>query len=804
MARPGGSAARGEAIVIGGWISDVTSAWRSLWRAPLWAALAIMAMALGIAANASTSAVAYGVLVRPLPYAEPDRLVLISAVDTASGDDEDLGYAEVRAWIERLQTTESAAAYASEELTVRGAGEPITVRAALVTGPFLRVLGAPASAGRMDADAESAVVDVDLARRFGEPAAAIGRAVAAGPRALTIAGVMCDSCAFPAERTGLWMSAEGMPGISLFGSSDSRHFHIVARLAPGVTLSQARADADRVAHETDAPFHHPPGRRRGTVTPLTETLVAPARPALRIFFAAGLFVLLIACANVATIVAARAAGRHREFAVRVALGAGRWRLLRALAAEAGLIAAAGAGGGLALAYVAVRAFAAAPAMSLPRRGAMAVDAHVVAWSIALAATATFVCALLPAAGVWRDRLGLLRAAQSTASASARRVRDALIVLQLALAVVLLVGAALLGRTVLALSRTDIGIDPGGTVAVTLMLGERMHFDAGARAPFIREALRRLRALPTVRAAGFGASLPPRSSLVRMSFSTERNQEPLLCELVPVSAGYLEAIGARLTRGRTFTDADLDGHAAVMVVSETIVRRKFPDRDPLGQTLFPLPRSKVFPAIVGVVEDVKYSGIDAPARAAVYVPWPSLPSSILNLVVKATGEPRALAMSVRRVLRDLDPALPVGEIRPMTDVIANAFADRRLRAAVAGGFALLAILLALAGLVGSLGRLVIERRRELAIRTALGSSPERTIRLVLAHGATLIAIGIVVGVAAATAATRALAHMLYGVGPYDVRTFVVVAAAVAALSLLASYVPARRATRIDPLALLRAE
>ncbi len=790
--------------MIDGLIADLRAASRSLWSARSSTAVAIAVMALGIAANASTSAVAYGVLMRPLPYAHADRLVLISAENVESGEEQDLGYAETRAWLERLRTVESAAGYASEVVTVRGAGEPVSMRAALVTGPFLDVLGPPMAAGRAAMDDGSAVISLDAAQRLGGPAASVGRGVTAGPRSLTVTGVTCAACAFPSEETRLWMTAEGMPGIAVFGTADKRHFQIVARLAPGVTPAQARADADRVARETDAPFQHSPGRRRGAVTLLSEKLVAPSRPALRIFFAAGLFVLLIACANVATIMAARAAARHREFAVRVALGAGRWRLLRALAVEAGLISLAGALAGLALAHASVRAFASTPAMALPRRGEMAVDVHVIVWSMAIAAAATMACALMPAAHVWRDRVGFLRATPAGASPRSRRVRDSLIVLQLALAVVLLVGAALLGRTVVALSRTDLGIDPRGAVAVTLMLTERTRFDAVERQPFLREALRRIEGLPGVQSAGFGGSLPPRSSILSLGFSTSRGGPMLMCTLVPVSSGYLEAIGARLMSGRTFARADLDGGAPVMVISEAVARRAFPDRSPVGRTLFPLPGSKVSPTIIGVVGDVKYTGIDAPAGGAVYVRWVDLPSSIMNLVVRGAGDPRGLGVSVRRVIRELDPALAVPEIHPLMTAVSNASADWRLRAAVAGGFALLAILLALAGLAGSLGRLVIERRRELAIRTALGSSPRQTTQLIVRHGATLIVLGVGLGTAAAAAAARTLARLLYGVSPSDPRTFALVAAAAAATALVACYLPARRAARIDPLVLLRAE
>lgn len=787
--------------------SDLTGAWRAIRRAPISSAAAVVTIALGIAANVAVSAVAYGVLLRPLPYRDAGRLVLITTRNERDGGQQEFRFAEARAWTERLRTVSAAAAYnLGDDATVRGAGDPIVVRRSQVIGPFFTVLGTPSQAGQPRADEPGAVVvSAGLADHLrGVGADVPGAALTVGAQAVTVAGEMPEAFDFPTRDVALWTAAEAVPALSAFGIADNRSFTILARMADGVSIEQVRADAERLVHETDAEFGHT-GReqRRAHVERLEDRLLASSRAPLDVFVAGGLLVLLIACANVATMLVGRAVARDREYAVRIALGAGRGRLLRSFVAESAIIAAAGAAAGIWVADLAVAAVRSELVSLLPHAARLGVGGPVAFWSVALAMAVAIVCGVAPATTVWRGRIQPLRGITVAGSRGARRLRAALVVVQFALALALVTGASLLGRTFLRLTRTDLGIDPAGSVAVRLMLTESTRFDAGSRAPFINELLRRVRSLPNVRAAGMGGGLPPSYGHIVIGFSSDRGGPMFFMNLMPTTPGYLEAIGARLQRGRMLETADFGTDHHVTVLSTSTARRFFAGRDPIGQPLpFAVPGSKVRPIVVGIVEDVKYGGLDRASSALMFVPWTDFPSGSMFLAAKGIGDPTALAASVRRVIRDLDPGLPVPNVDPLISTIADTLRERRLRALVAVGFAVVAIVVALLGLAGALARAVVERRRELGIRIALGSTPRRTMGLVFREAALLILAGVAAGIPIAALAARALSHMLYGITATDPVTLVLAPMSLAVAALAAGYVPARRASEIDPMALLR--
>jgi predicted permease len=574
-------------------------------------------------------------------------------------------------------------------------------------------------------------------------------------------------------------------------------------MADGVSIAQVRADAERVVHETDAEFGHTGERRRANVVPLQDRLLASSRAPLDVFVAGGLLVLFIACANVATLLVGRAVARDREFAVRIALGAGRGRLLRGFIAESAMIAGVGAAGGMWLAEVAVAGVRSELAALLPHAADLGVGVPVAFWSVGVAMTVAIVCGAAPATTVWRGRVQPLRGLTVAGSRGARRLRGVLVVVQVALALALVIGASLLGRTFLQLTRTDLGIDPAGSVAVRLMFTASTRFDAASRAPLIEELLRRIRGLPNIRAAGMGGGLPPSYSIMMVGLSSDRGGPMFMMNLMPTTPGYLEAIGARLQRGRMLTAADLGSDRHAVVLSTSTARRFFADRDPIGEPMpFAIPGSQLKPIVVGIVEDVKFGGLDRAKSALMFVPWTDFPSGTMYVAAKGRGDPTALAASVGRVIRDLDPGLPVPDVKPLTSTIADTLVERRLRALVAIGFAVVAVAVALLGLAGALTRAVVERRRELGIRIALGSTPRRTTWLVLREAALLIAAGLAAGLPIAALAARALSHMLYGIKPTDAVTLVLTPTSLALAALMASYVPAHRASEIDPMALLR--
>jgi putative ABC transport system permease protein len=381
-------------------------------------------------------------------------------------------------------------------------------------------------------------------------------------------------------------------------------------------------------------------------------------------------------------------------------------------------------------------------------------------------------------------------------------------MQVTLATVLLVSAGLLIRTVAHLAHTETGIEPRHALAMRLMLTETTRFDADARGPLVRAMLDRVRALPGVTSAGIGSNLPPGRSQIQLGVSLVDRNKPvvnLMASLASVTAGYLDAIGARTVAGRRFEDGDLTRGDHVAILSATAARVLFPDRDPMGVQLpFALPGTKIKSRVIGIVGDVRYEGLETSNVAAIYVPWSDLPVGMTYLVVRTDRDPLATAPAIVRTLRTLDPGLPVPSPHPLTAEIADLLAQRRMRAILGGGFAAAALLVALVGLAGMLARLVAERRREIAIRAALGATPRDATRLVVRDGVVLATMGVIVGLAGSFAAARGLSQLLYGVTAYDGITYLVVASGLLILAVFACYVPARRAAQVEPLELLRAE
>ena len=766
-----------------------------------WSVLAaVFAAALGAGLNTAVFAVAYGVLLRPLPYVDAGRLAIV---------DIDAPLSRAVEWQRHLNVFERTSAYARDRFTVRGAGEPRLAGVALVDDEFFDTLGGGATAGvpfRHGGPVEVAAVSDRFARETGAAAASIlGRALTIGGTTVAVVAVMPAAFAFPAENIDVWMPARAAPAIAFDRSPDARRFQIVGRMRAGVTLAQARDDVSRAQAIVDEPGDRSSLRR---VSSLQDETTRAVRPVLIAFALAAVIVLVVACSNVAAILIGRTAARGRELAVRRALGASPSRLALSVFSESVVIAAAGAGLGLLLAAIAVRLLEQWAAGIVPRLGAIRMDWIVVLFACGIAA----VSALLGAAPAFRalgDGAVNLRSSGAGPRGPAGRIRGTLIVIQVALAVVLLTTGALLVRTILGLLRSDAGVERAGAVVSTLMLTETTRFDAAGRGPLLAELLRRLRALPGVTAAGAGSSLPPDNAFmeIRVRLVDDARAAEHSLSLASVTPGYLPALGARLLAGRHFEDGDARLDRRIAVISESASRALMQGRDPIGRELpmdLPGMRGRGRATVIGVVSDIKYSGLEEPAGAAIYVPWTDLPTGQAYLAVRTSRSVRAMSPAVRGVLRDLDPGMPLQPFRSLDDVMGRSVADRRLRALLAGSIACLAFAVALVGLAGGLARVVSERRYELAIRAALGATPSRAMRRVMTEGAALAGAGLVIGFAGALAAGRAIATMLHGVSPHDPATLAGVALVVVVSTLGACYLPARRASRINPLELMRAE
>jgi predicted permease len=547
--------------------------------------------------------------------------------------------------------------------------------------------------------------------------------------------------------------------------------------------------------------------RDSRVTPLQDAIVGPIRPVLMAFAAAAAIVLLIACANIGTILIGRTLSRQRELAVRRALGASPRRLAASVLAESLLVAGIGTIAGLLLATLAVRAFSRLAEGLVPRLGSVSIDWRVWLFAAASAALAS-VAGALPALKAVRAGPPALRASGTGSRGLDRRVRGALVVTQIALAVVLLAGGALLVRTIAILLRADLGVAPHGTTVVPLRLTETTSFSASNRATVLDEILRRARALPGVTAAGAGNTLPPETSPIEVSFrfADDRGEKIYTMSAASVTPGYLPAIGARLLEGRDFTDADAHRDHPAVILSRS-ARAMMPPGAVVGREMpstLPGLKQRGRPTVIGIVSDIKYTGLAEETRGALYVMWNEFPAGQMFLALRSgTGVP-ALAPAVRAIVRDADPRLPITQARALEDMVQQSVADRRLRAMLGGAVALLAFAVAMVGLAGTLMRMVLERRQEIAIRAALGATPRRVIRSIVAEGSTLAALGIAIGLATALIVGRSLRAFLFGVTPSDPVTLAGVVVVVAAATLLACYLPARRAARVDPLVLLRWE
>ena len=804
-------------------LHDIRYAARSLVRQPGVTALTVGIIALGLGLNAAVLAVAYGVLWRPLPYPAADRLVTVARVNLTWGGEFGVALDRIDEWNRRLRTVR-VAGYNARERVVRGAGPTRVREVVTVSGGFFEVIGVPAVEGavpRLVGGDGRAVVSAALARAVedetGRPA--VGQAVTIGDGRYDVVAVMPAGFAFPSAEVDAWVADR--PDFRGDGGT-------VGRLRDGVSLAQVRDDATRVVHEDlAARGFRVADRWDAAVTPVEEALLGDVRPVLRVSVAAALLVLVVACANAATLLVGRSAARSREFAVRIALGSGLARLVRAALVEGLALAAGGLVLGLAAAWVGLRLFAAAAAGVMPRVGAVALDPPVVLAGLVLTLLVGVACggasvagAVTPrrAGGVRGDAAALRGGASATGSRAAGRLRAGLVAGQIALSIVLLIGAGLLVRTIDRLLDEEAGFEPRQALTARLMLADTSFIegDAQAQTAFVDSLLERVRGLPGVQTAGVGSVLPPDDDPVSVEFTYEDDRgavsrRQILLSFGAVTRGYFAALGARLWEGRRFDAADNLVETSPVMLSETAARFIYPDEAPEA----PLPRPMPYGAIpalgigrrapvIAVVDDMKYAGLAAPRAGSFYVPWPRVPTGVSHLVVRTTGDPMALAPAVRDLIRTLNPSLPVPEVRSLEDHVAGTIAERRLRVLPVAGFAALALAVAMVGLFGALARAVVERRQELAIRAAVGASPIRLVRLVLRSAVVVTGAGLAAGLPAAAATGRGLASLLYGVGPYDAATFMAVAAVVVLTALAASAVPACRAARLDPMIALRAE
>lgn len=811
---------------------DLRLALRAMAGRPAHTLTALVTLALGIGANVAMFAVIDAVLLAPLAYRDADRLVAVAEgrIDAESSTTGYLTFADVKA---RARSFSSLVAAAQSTATFGGDGQdPERVNAMRVSREYFEMAGVMPALGRAFTEAEdrpgparqvAVLSDALWRRRFGADPRVVGRVVQLGDLPFTVVGVMPRGfddlvAARMYQGAALWVPLGYDPAAS-FACRTCRHLRMFGRLAPGVAPEGAEAEVSSIlgqlATEHPASYANPVAR----VTPLPEVFLGPVRPALLLLWGGVLLLLVVACANVVGLLLLGASARAGEIAVRVALGVTRARLARQLVTESGLLAATGAALGLLPAAAALRLVAVSGPAELPRLSTVALDARALAVAALLAVICAVVFGLAVLRLLWRREAGdeLRGAGRRTGDTRVWRTRSLLVGANVAIAAILLASSGALVRSVSRLLAVDPGVRPEGVLTMKLWAGGA-RFRAGDTAQqiattvtFYEDVLARARVLPGVAAAGAVSTLPLSDSLDALGFhvagrASANPEEAPAADRFGVAGDAFAALGVPLLAGRLLDHRDTQAASRVVVINRAAADTLFRGEDPIGRQVMLGPPTAPPRTIVGVVGDVRHGGLDREAGPQVYVPqaqW-AYPDAAMTLVIRAAGEPQALAGAVRDIVRGVDPAQPITDVRRYADVVAATTGTRRFVAGLLAAFAALALVLALVGLYGTLSVMVAHRRVELGIRLALGAPASAIRRLVLATGLRTVTVGLALGIAAALGLLRAMAGLLFEVRPTDPAHLAVAAGLLFSTAAAACAVPAWRASRIDAARSLRAE
>jgi putative ABC transport system permease protein len=809
---------------------DIVGGVRGLLKSPGFAAAALITLALGIGATSAIFSVVKAVLVTPLPYAEPERRVQLFT-RWISFDKTWLATAEVVDFRNMSKTMSAIAAWATGEQNLTGDGEPVRIGVGFVTANTLDVLGARPMLGRMFTSAEDRPNGPQLAvlgyplwqSRYNGDASIIGRTLMINDVPVEIVGVMPEGFRLPtdftsdaAEPTQLWRPLQ----IDEQNLERNHGLFGAAVLAPGQSAATATEELRAIAARLTEQGEYPAAMKfTAFAVPLDEEIRGGVRPAMWLLMGAVGFLLLIACANVANLLLVRGDARLREMAVRTAIGAAPDRLVRQLLTESVVLAVLGAVLGLGLAAVGLRVLLTLDPTSLPPLAPVRLDLTVMLFTLALGVITTLVFGLAPALRTLRLNLvDSLREGnqQSTVGGARQRLRGLLVVAEVALAVVLVIGAGLMIRSLSALAQIDLGFNPERVLTMQLSLPAARYDTPEKVVSFYRQLIERVRSVPGAQSAGVVRSLPLASSIGDYGLDVEGFEETpgnnAKGDWQIVSDGAFEAMGTRLSRGRWFTGADSTGAQLVAVVNETLARTYWKDPNAVvGGRIRVGNMKNPWVTVVGIVADERHNGVTGIVKEKFYIPhsqWHVVTGGGLvrsaYIVVRTTGDPLAIAGAVRNEVRTLDANLPVSNIRPMTAVVSTALATSRLTGFLMGAFAVIALTLAAVGIYGVLAYLVARRTHEIGIRLAMGADRSQVVGLVLKQALALTGSGIAAGLLAAFALLRVMQSLLYQVAPDDPVTFALVPIALVIVALAASAIPAFRATRVSPLVALRSE
>ncbi|MEK6300044.1 MAG: ABC transporter permease [Acidobacteriota bacterium] len=788
-------------------------------------AVAVLALALGIGATSVIFSVVNAVLLRSLPFPEPDRIVMVFESDLQQHSKEAIAAANFVDWRGQNQVFENIATYREEGFSLTGTDRPERAAGVVTTAGLFPVLGVQPIVGRVfQADEENrgtgrvAVISRSLwERRFAANANIIGQTLTANGEPLTIIGVMPAGFRFPGE-SDLWIPPRHSvpehvlrPTVDMSSNRDSHYLSAIARLKPGVTLQQARADMDMVSRNLEEKNPNNNIGRGVNLTTLREQSVGDIRPALLVLFGAVGFVLLIACANVANLLLARAATRQKEIAIRTALGATRWRLVRQLLTESVVLALAGGALGLLVALWGIDRLVSVMPADLRGAQNIKIDGLVLGFTLTVALATGVVFGLFPALQATRNDLNetLKEGGRGgTAGARRNRARSLLVVSEIALSMVLLIGAGLMIKSFVRLERVNPGFETRNVHTVRLSLPAAQYPDSQRRAAFFQQVVQRLQSIPGVESAAAISRLPltPGNSgrgVIIAGRPTDGSGDGPNADYRVISRDYFRTIGVPLLKGRAFTEADNADAPPVAIINERMARLYWTDEDPLGQRLR-IESDDPWMEIIGVVGDVKHLGPDAESRPEFYVPYLNDPWPFMTALVRSAGSPKSLADAMRNEVWAVDKDLPVPDIKTMEQLLSASVARRRFNMLLLGIFAGVALVLAAVGIYGVISYSVTQRTHEIGIRMALGAKPSDVVKLVVGQGIVLALTGVGIGLAGAFALTRVLASLLFEVGTTDLATFATISLLLTGVALGACFIPARRAAKVDPMIALRYE
>jgi putative ABC transport system permease protein len=811
-------------------IRELRLAFRNLITTPGFTLVAVITIALAIAANTAVFSLVNALLIRPLPFKAPENLVLLFEKFAGQGLDQiPVSAPEYLDWEKQTRSYERIAGFDFADFNLTGGDMPERIQGAVVTPSLFPLLGVMPIKGRVFNDGEfgegnDGVVMISerlWRRRFNSDPQLVGSQVSVNGRSYTVVGIMPANFEFPlplfgvqggtfAERADMWKPIAFSK--NELESRGSRSYGVIGRLKPGVTIAQAQAEANTIVanwHQQFADNYLPTTKFGATIYPMHDLVIGGMRPALMILLGAVAMVLLIACANLTTMLLARAGAREREFAIRLALGAGRVQLVRQMLAESVLLALIGGSIGVMLAVWGLDLLRSIGTQTVPRLAEVNLDVRVLLVTLTIAVGTGIIIGLIPALATGKPELteALKEGGRgSTSGVRRNRLRNSLVIAEVALALVLLVGAGLLMKSFVRLQNVHPGFESKNVLTMEVALPVLKYPRGKPVADFYAEATRRIKALPGVEAAAFTSILPLSGSNSDSSFKIE-GRDAMAEKIFPdeeirdITPEYFSVLKVPLLQGRFFNEGDQFDGPGVVIVNNSFAKKWFPNQEAVGKRITFSDTSKPdikWLTIVGVVGDMRHRGLDADPKPEYYLAHNQTPYRGLILAVRSAQDPRSLTSAIRREINRLDPDLPAANVRTLDQVAADSIAPRKLSVVLIGVFAAVALVLASVGIYGVMSFLVVQRTHEMGVRMALGAQRGDVLRLVIGRATKLVLLGTGTGLLLGLLSSRALQALLFNVGAFDPVTFLGVTLALIAVSLLASYIPAVRATRADPM------